>query len=411
MTADEFLQRMLRYEGPDTPRYSLICAADFFVQRRHHHESAVGPCLELAQHIAKFCKINEPAPRQAQPSHVFPTPGELITSDLLVQKIRPYVERLRQELFGSPEPPFASYEAAVEWLVRTGREEREHWQAESPPPPPAFQGINAEFVMWETSPEDDGQSDQRPKVNVWMDAAYQRREEAELLADPWWHASFTRRAIPYKASEDLSPEFIERWDSITIFDADSPLGRLERGAHEIAATTGFSTLSVVAYVLADVQPSRLSMKLNYENIRTIIRGAGPLTVQRPYENQIEYQRAIIEIYDLENIRADDFEALYRYLRGAVKRSRSKQFTARDRLLLDVVKRLGGVPSKGRMHFWERVCQTCNRESGAKLYKDGHGPRVEYGRLMKRLSHSLPVQRVDHSVPAEKRRIPKPRHRR
>jgi hypothetical protein len=409
MTADEFRQYMLRYEEPDTPRHSLVCAANFFVQRGYLNESAVGPCLELAQHIAKFYKIDEPAPRQAPPSHVFPNPAELITSDLLVQKIRPYVARLRQKLFGNPEPPFASYEAAVAWLVRTGREQRDRWRSQNPPPP-AFQGINAEYVIWETGPEDNGQPDQRRKVNVWMDAAYQRREEAELLVEPWWHASFTRRAIPYKSSGDLSLEFIQRWDSVTIFDADSPLARLERGAYEIADTTGFSMLSVVAYVLADVQPIRLSMRLHYENIRTIIKGAGPLTVQRPYEDQIEYQRAIVEIYDLENIRADDFEALYRYLRQARKKSRNKQFTARDQLLLDVVKRLGGVPSKGKMQFWERVCETCNRESGTNHYKDGHGPRVEYGRLMKRLSHGIPVERVDHPAPAEKRHIPKPRPR-
>lgn len=410
MTADEFLQWMLRYEEPDLPRQSLGCAAHFLIQRGHHDQSAVGPCLEVARHIAKFYRIAEPAPQQGQPLHVLPSPGELITSDLLVQKIRPYAARLRQELFGSPEPPFASYEAAVEWLVRTGREQRDRWQAESAPPPPVFQGTNAEFAIWETWAEDDGQPDQRGKIHVWRDAVHQRRNEAELLAEPWWHASFTRRAIPYKPSGDLRPEFVQQYESIPIFDADSPLGRFERGAHEIAEMTGFSKLSVVAYLLADIQPIRHSVKLNFENIRTVVMGAGPPSVQRPYENEVAYQRAIIEIYDPENIRADDFGALYRCLRETGKVSRGKQVTARDQLLLDVVKRLGGVPSKGKMQFWERVCEMCNRESRAKQYNNGHGARIAYGRLMKRLSHSLPVQRVGPSVPAEKRRIPKPRSR-
>src|SRR5215472_8815325 len=123
--------------------------------------------------------------------------------------------------------------------------------------------------------------------------------------------------------------------------------------------TGFSKLSVVAYIVADVQPIRHSVKVNFEDIRTVVMGAGPPAVQRPYGNQVAYQRAIIEIYDPENIRADDFGMLYRWLREAGKVSRRKQFTARDQLLLDVVKRLSGVPSKGKMQFWERVCQMCN----------------------------------------------------
>jgi hypothetical protein len=411
MTADEFPQWMLRYEGSDTPRHSLVCAADFFVQKGYHNESAVGPCLELARHIAKFYGSAEPTPRQAQPLHILPSPGELIASDLLVQKIGPYVARLRQALFSSQGPPFASYQAAVEWLIRTGREERDRWQAESPPPPPWLQGTNAEFAKWETWPEDNGQPDQRGEIHVWRDEAHQRRFEAELLAEPWWHPSFIRRAIPYKPSGDLSPEFIQHWESIPIFDADSPLGRLEWGAHEIAEMTGFSKLSVVAFILAEVQPVRQAVTLDFQTIRTVVRGAGPPAVQRPSENEVAYQRAIVEIYAPENITADDFGMLYRWLRQAGKVSRRHRFTARDRLLLDVVKRLGGVPAKGIMPFWERVAQMCNRESGGKQFKNRDHARITYGKLKKRLDDSLPVERLGDWPPAEKRRVRKPRPRR
>jgi hypothetical protein len=74
MTADEFRQWMLRYEGLDSPRHSLVCAADFFIQKGHHDESAVGHCLEFARHIAKYDSIAEPTPQQAQPLHAPPQP-------------------------------------------------------------------------------------------------------------------------------------------------------------------------------------------------------------------------------------------------------------------------------------------------------------------------------------------------
>ena len=57
-----------------------------------------------------------------------PSPGETINSDLIVEWLQPRVRTIRQELFGTPDPPFSTYEAAVEWLVRLGNEQWHRWQ-------------------------------------------------------------------------------------------------------------------------------------------------------------------------------------------------------------------------------------------------------------------------------------------
>jgi len=57
-----------------------------------------------------------------------PSPRETINSDLVVEWLQPRVRMIRQELFGTHDLLFSTYEAAVEWLVRLGNEQWHRWQ-------------------------------------------------------------------------------------------------------------------------------------------------------------------------------------------------------------------------------------------------------------------------------------------
>jgi len=66
--------------------------------------------------------------------HLRMAPHDLMMSDDLTEKIKPAVAQVRSELFGSPHPPFAALEEAIQWLEQTAAEQAAQARANNQAP-------------------------------------------------------------------------------------------------------------------------------------------------------------------------------------------------------------------------------------------------------------------------------------
>jgi len=138
MTPKHFRARVLAHESKDLPPSSLRRAAEIWLSRRGTlSEAGIDACIELAELLERYHQDSlreldlqsQPEPyRQRLAANGANAVGEVMASDLAVEAITPRIEQIREELFGSTSPPFMTYDAAVEWLVRLGNEQRRRWQ-------------------------------------------------------------------------------------------------------------------------------------------------------------------------------------------------------------------------------------------------------------------------------------------
>jgi hypothetical protein len=91
-------------------------------QRNQLDNESVRLCIRLAglieQSFVNIADTSTAAEVVALPS----SPGALIGSDVLAFKIQPWVEKVRREIFGRPDPPFTTREEAANWLAESGHQ-------------------------------------------------------------------------------------------------------------------------------------------------------------------------------------------------------------------------------------------------------------------------------------------------
>ena len=113
----------IRVLAGEVSQTALDTAIAYFVSVHRTNQSDVNECINLAGRIDTAypaAKDNGHSPtKRLTPL----TPGLLARSDSLTALITPDVEQLRQELFGSPQPPFNSYEDAAEWIGKVGEQQ------------------------------------------------------------------------------------------------------------------------------------------------------------------------------------------------------------------------------------------------------------------------------------------------
>src|SRR4030095_7792103 len=112
-TKQQFKALLKVRKPPGVSQTGMDMAEEYFLEqnwleRKALHE-CVRECIALAQ---RFDSAAAGAPpRDADlVQHLHMAPQDLMTSDDLTEKIRPVVEQVRHTLFGSPCPPFATYE-------------------------------------------------------------------------------------------------------------------------------------------------------------------------------------------------------------------------------------------------------------------------------------------------------------
>ena len=391
ITQRQFRSRVLAHKGDGLTESTLNYAVQLCLKKDGMlREEYIYSCVKLAEALEGYYqqRLREdglqsqrelvPQPLPARGSHPV---GELITSDVVVEWLTPHVEQLREELFGSPAQPFPTYEAAVEWLVRQG---------------------NAQWRRWQERNEQK-QRECRQKSGSGGLVLFRELHETAILqaqkkAGAVFHISSKRRRIPYLTSrEDLIPDCnrqfflnFRKWYpdifpgveqclwSIDIHE-DSVLAKLEDAAYKIADAAGFDKRDVIAWILAGDKPTIPPFRMHNEYKE----------LKLPDKQTLENRYVVIEVLEPEHLTYNQFKQLYYSIRADFNVTRVKALTVPHQRLRDIVKRLGGVPTKhgSKRIFWERVRQEWNREMGREEYPSWRSLEMKYNRLIKKLKLS------------------------
>jgi hypothetical protein len=299
----------------------------------------------------------------------------IVVSDDLTRRIASSVEHVRQELFGSTDVPFASYEQVATWIEQ--------------------QGQNQDYTFRYEEGSANGQCGgrtwvvQNPQLEQQLQAIEQQLLElhtqwSQLTGEPLVRASSPPRCryLPYlrRAADGwLWPEEFPAC-------AGSPLAKLYESSHTMAAGTGFSQLSVVMYVLMGTKPLLSPFRVRFKH------------TPYPLFDRVRIQAAIeIETPDITDVQ---WRAIHHKIRQAWEVENTTQLDEDDQRLQSIVAQLGGVPQgRGKMAFWEQARQEWNRQECQKaelkqhqgcpyapnLHKNGEATRMRYNRLGKKLA--------------------------
>src|SRR5262245_7847964 len=122
MNAPEFRQRVMAQERPGLSRESLAFAVEYFVSQHRLSEGDVRACIELAGRLEAAYPPRQIETAVTATSPISISPGALIASEKWAAELRPWVEQMRQDIFGNTQPPFKTYEDAVQALKGTTQE-------------------------------------------------------------------------------------------------------------------------------------------------------------------------------------------------------------------------------------------------------------------------------------------------
>jgi hypothetical protein len=257
--------------------------------------------------------------------------------ELLVKQVEPWVESIRQELFGKEAPPFKSdetgYKKAVRWIKQ---------EAEKQPKPSKKES--------ERSRELDREIMDRLQKKTRLTRQHTRFEYRALI-------------LPYA---DLPDRWVKKL-SVTI---DKPLGPLADASEKIAETTGFRQHMVVAWILAGIRPALPGARL-YTPV-------SPTWTMTP-AGEIFTRRARIDIFS-PDMKPSEIVELYK---KAQDHLRPLHLSTRNRALLEVMEKFGDLEDgQEKRDYWEAVRKAYNdrKPKGARAYKNWEGPRMAFIRL-------------------------------
>ena len=211
------------------------------------HESIRG-CIDLARRFD-----SSPAGTLSQLGidpfkHLSMAPQDLMMSDDLAEKIRPAVEQVRSELFGSPHPPFAALKEAIQWLEQTAAKQKAQARANNQAPEALKQTI----------------LDMLEKYRVLTGETVDNPFKLELL------------------------EYVEpgnQWVRRMPVWGRTSLATLRNKSKWLADATEFPQASVVAYILAGIRPLLASisigMSCGYSNEFNIFRRRATVELHTP----------------------------------------------------------------------------------------------------------------------------------
>ncbi len=307
------------------------------------HE-CVRECIALAQRFDSAAAVASPLDADLV-QHLRMAPQDLMTSDDLTEKIRPEVEQVRHTLFGSPCPPFATYENAVQWLEQTA----------------AAQEAEARALD--------------PKRELLRQSICEKLEELQSLTGDGYTLPFRPDLLEYAKPGDQWVHRVSIWGRTSLADLGS-------ASRQIADATGFSQACVVSYILAGIRPLlvpiRMSTSWGASNTFNIFRGSVTLALRNP------------------NVTDAQLKTIRQVIRRAWRTEKKKPLTEGDKQFLDIVHRLGGVPEDKRhgehKAFFELLRQEFNAwavEHGCRLHKEWKVTRNKYYRLFKKLRQDGP----------------------
>jgi hypothetical protein len=337
MTPREFREEVFKSASPDLSHSSLTEAVDHYIETRGMRllRGHIAECLQLADRFEMSSKGKTSDGTQVEGSFVHIKRGQIMINDRRAEAIRPWVQQTRQELFGSPSPPFPSYTDAVRWIEQ---------MADMPPQPglPVGQRQEIEALFSQRAHELAQLAQALGAVSVSM-----KMERAELL--------YAKPGAPRASA--LSPPH------------GSVLQRLGRISQEMSHATGFSQPSLMAYILSDIPPLLPVARLQIQcPLRQLPSGD---SLVRP---------EVTLTFSVGFVTSDQLRAMNRRVRQAFGQTKTRDLSDEDYELLKLIDERGGVPARGKMAFWEDIARELSVSKGTPYKPDKL--RIQYWRLNK-----------------------------
>ena len=102
----------------DLPVGALRTAIDEFERKGWASQRHLADCILRARECAEFLTLLSPARPQGESLFGGIEPDTAVTTEVLLDRLKPKVEALRQKLWNSSDPPFERYEDGVAWIER-----------------------------------------------------------------------------------------------------------------------------------------------------------------------------------------------------------------------------------------------------------------------------------------------------
>lgn len=259
------------------------------------------------------------------------TAQDLLVSDNLIQKIHPWVENLRKEIFESADPPFQhDISGAVKWI------------------------------------EQEEQKDRNAIVSEERNKAI---DKIEHLAQKF--------NIPNKNVNETLPYFDGKSEHIKIARAfpKTKLYKLLSSVKRISKATGFSQASLTMYFLTGLKPiiprHTVTKKLNLTTL--------------PDGEQIKRTSISIEI-NVTDLTFDELKTLYDNYRSSLNIKRKTPIGEEQANFYRFVTSKGGpVKGKGSKAFWKQIQQQWNKSNPDNQLSDETVARNKFQRIENKMN--------------------------
>jgi hypothetical protein len=124
---------------------------------------------------------------------------------------------------------------------------------------------------------------------------------------------------------------------------------------------------VLAFILCGIAPVRPRYRfMPYRFMSNVTLG------------KLNRRKVMIEVNEVLN--REDLTVIQKRVRKFFVKD-NDLLASKDWLVMQAVNKLGGVPTTGKIAFWEKVAQECNRQRPG-TYKNYEGPRKRYLRMQK-----------------------------
>jgi hypothetical protein len=276
------------------------------------------------------------------------TPDVLITSDYLAEKITPWVEIIRTELFGSTRIPFGNLKDAEDWILA-------HCDNRQPPPRKSL----------------DDPATYRDLVYVGHDGDYRVVHILEPAPPTWVVTQLRGRASDY-----------------------SPLNWLEKEIRLMYEATGFYQQVLVQFILMGTSPILARYDIRGQSYHRPIPSR-PRQRQRRWLGdellRISYVDVRIYAQDLTFVELREIYNKYREMLQLKKHKlrEGRNLSISHWELYQLIKGQGGPPKgRGKVAFWESAKSEWNKLHRQHKYQTWKGVKIAYDRLIKQLEHRL-----------------------
>ncbi len=296
----------------------------------------VDQVIKLAERI-RISSMQENEDMFNRESNVEISAQDLVSSDFLVRKITPWVNNIREELFGAPEPPFIEdLESAISWIETTARIDMENKN-------PAAASIKKEI--------------------------YQIAEQQQT------HVPFLRRDIFIPVNDKIKSIFVQ---------PGTLLYNLSKKVETVAGATGFSKPSVIAYILTGLEPVLPRVNISLHSGRAKLpknnedkTGKSSTTLSR--------KSIKIEIHSAD-LSPQELKAIYDRYRQELNIRKSKSLSNDQVKLFYLVYNRGGPPKEGAKAFWQEIREVWNSNPANKPYKSWEGIYQRYTIVERKMEH-------------------------